>query len=130
MIVAEFVLVAFVAGILAKSVWVAIVTFALLYSVYRYSRLSVLLAALLIAYWAAVGFQVGRSVRGPVGALAGAVVAGLVAARVHRDAFTRLRGRGESTRTSAPQPAAFSASPVPQIHREGDVIDVEYRVVS
>ncbi len=130
MIVAEFILVAFVAGILAKSGWIAIATFALLYSVYRYSRLSVLLAALLIAYWAAVGFQVGRGVSGPVGALAGAVVAGLVSARVHRDAFTRLRGRGEIRQTPAPQPVAFSASPVPKTHREGDVIDVEYRVVS
>jgi len=130
MVTVEIMLVAFVTGVIAKSAWIALAVFLVAYGAYKHTRFSAVVGAALVLYWTAVGFQIGRVTGGPVGALAGVAVAGLLAARVHRDAFPRRYARRVASTRAGPPPPETSAFPEPRPPRDGEIIDAEYRVVS
>jgi len=129
MVAVEIILVAFVTGIIAKSAWIALAVFAILYGAYKHTRLSAVVGAALILYWTAVGFQIRRMAGGPVGALIGATIAGLLAAHVHRGAFSQRDPRRGASRPADP-PLSETSSPEPRPRPDGEIIDAEYRVVS
>lgn len=130
MVTVEIILVAFVTGIIAKSAWIALAVFVVLYGTYKHTRLSAIVGAALILYWTAVGFQIGRMAGGPVGALIGATIAGLLSAHVHRDAFSRRGARRGASTLAGPPASETSSIPEPRPRRDGEIIDAEYRVVS
>jgi len=137
MIVVEFLFIACIVGVLAKT-WLAFLgTFVGLYALYRFTRLSGVLALALSLYWGLLGYHLGASTGevgvGPLLAAVGFVVG----AWVHRDGFA---GR-------VPAPDLYDAAPLedgvvvplgasqpsgrafPRAS-DGEIIDVDYRVVS
>ncbi len=137
MVVAEFLLIAFVVGIVTKT-WLAFLgTFFGLYALYRYTRLSAVLSLVLSLYWGLLGYHLGVAIGGlAVGPLL-AVVGFAVGFGVHRGGFLALASASRPV-----DPGAFSGdveaeqgtSPYAarRSHGEpqGEVIDAEYRVVS
>ena len=87
MIVAEFLFIAFVVGILTET-WLAFLgTFFGLYALYRFIRLSAVLSLALSLYWGLLGYHLGAS-SGEIGV--GPVLAVLgfaIGAWVHREGF-------------------------------------------
>lgn len=137
MVVAEFLFIGFVVGIVTKT-WLGFVgTFFGLYALYRFTRLSAVLSLALSLYWGLLGYRLGAAMGGfGVGPLL-AVVGFAVALGVHRAGFLAI--------TSQPQPIDPDSFPAdvaaeyrmsPDAARSfhgaphGKVIDVEYRVVS
>jgi hypothetical protein len=137
MVVAEFLFIGFVVGIVTKT-WLGFLgTFFGVYALYRFTRLSSVLSLALSLYWGLLGYHVGVATGQPgVGPLL-AVVGFVVALGVHRAGFLAI--------TSQPQPidpGSFSVDVAaeyrmsPDADRsfhgasQGKVIDVEYRVVS
>lgn len=137
MIVAEFLFIAFVVGILTET-WLGFLgTFLGLFALYRFTRLSVLLSLALSLYWGLLGYHLGAAT-GELGV--GSLLAALgfaVGAWAHRDGF---RGGASAGRprdamppaglASAPQPIAPSTAAAFSREPEGEIIDAEYRVVS
>ncbi|RIL03537.1 MAG: hypothetical protein DCC71_14915 [Proteobacteria bacterium] len=137
MVVAEFLLIAFVVGIVTKT-WIGFVgTFAGLYMLYRFTRLAAVLALVLSLYWGLLGYHLGVATGGlPAGVLLGAAgfVVGLgihrsgylVGGLASRPVSTGHPSHDESTEQCAPieQPRAVDDAP------RGPIIDVEYRIVS
>ena len=136
MIVAEFLFIAFVVGILTET-WLAFLgTFFGLYALYRFIRLSAVLSLALSLYWGLLGYHLGAS-SGEIGV--GPVLAVLgfaIGAWVHREGFL-----GGAPTPLPPQPgplagdttvhqraSAHSDRPPPG-KSEGEIIDAEYRVV-
>lgn len=136
MVVAEFLLIAFVVGIVTKA-WLGFLgTFLGLYAIYRLTRLSALLSFVLSLYWGLLGFHLGTTMGG-IGA--GALLAGagfVVGLGVHRAGFPAgsphqaAVDRGPSGDFEA-DPIASTSTPRP-VHGlpPADVIDAEYRVIS
>lgn len=137
MVVAEFLFIGFVVGVVTKT-WLGFVgTFLGLYALYRFTRLSAVLSLALSLYWGLLGYHLGAAVGGfGVGPLL-AVVGFVVALGVHRAGFLAI--------TSQPQPidpGSFSVDVAAEYRMSpdaarpfhgaprGKVIDVEYRVVS
>jgi hypothetical protein len=137
MVVADFLLIAFVVGIVTKT-WLGFLgTFFGLYALYRFTRLSAVLSLALSLYWGLLGYHLGVA-RDQLGV--GPLLAGVgfaVALGVHRAGFLAI--------TSQPQPIdpdSFSADVAEEYRMspdaarsfhgapQGEIIDVEYRVVS
>jgi len=136
-IVAEFLFIACVVGILTET-WLAFLgTFFGLYALYRFTRLSAVLSLALSLYWGLLGYHLGAS----SGELAvGPLLAALgfaLGAWVHRDGFF---GGVPTALPSEPGPLAEDAAVYQRVsahsHRpfpaesDGEIIDAEYRVVS
>jgi hypothetical protein len=138
MVVAEFLFIAFVVGMVAKA-WIGFLgTFIVLYALYRFTRLSAVLALALSLYWGFLGYHLGTAT-GEFGAAPFlAVVAFLAAIWVHIEGFYRPSAKTQPVADSPfveppdlaqprdPRPAAGAAS----ASASSEVIDVEYRVVS
>lgn len=137
MVVAEFLVIGFVVGIVTKT-WLGFVgTFFGLYALYRFTRFSAVLSLALSLYWGLLGYHLGVAVGGfGVGPLL-AVVSFAVGLGVHRAGFLAVDPRlrpvqsdhfadDAATEERMPRGAAgtFDAAP------RGLVIDAEYRVVS
>ena len=137
MVVAEFLFIGFVVGIVTKT-WLGFLgTFFGLYALYRFTRFSAVLSLALSLYWGLLGYHLGAATgQLGVGALL-AIVGFAVALGVHRAGFLAI--------TPQPQPidpdsfpadvaAEYRMSPdaARSFHGapQGKVIDVEYRVVS
>lgn len=137
MVVAEFLLIAFVVGIVTKT-WIGFVgTFASLYVLYRFTRLAAVLALVLSLYWGLLGYHLGVATGGlPVGVLLGA--AGFVVGLgIHRGGYlagglaSRPVSAGQPLQEASPEQRATSeASRAVDDAARGPIIDVEYRVVS
>ena len=137
MIVAEFLFVAFVVGVLTGT-WAGFLgTFLGLYVLYRFTRLSAVLALALSGYWGLLGYHLGVSTGqfafGPVLAVVG-FVAG---AWVHRGGFAAGASVAEHVEPPAGEPhMAVEFDPPAEGSRrwagdaEGEIVDAEYRVVS
>jgi len=136
-IVAEFLFIAFVVGILAET-WLGFLgTFLGLFALYRFTRLSVLLSLALSLYWGLLGYHLGAAT-GEFGV--GPLLAALgfaLGAWVHRDGFPGGASAGRpldamppADSTSAPQPVAPATAAAFRREPEGEIIDAEYRVVS
>jgi hypothetical protein len=136
-IVAEFLFIAFVVGILTET-WLGFVgTFFGLYALYRFTRLSAVLSLALSLYWGLLGYHLGAST-GEIGV--GPLLAALgfaIGAWVHRDGF--LGGVAAATpvqpapvEDAAPAHQRVSAHTARRFPGEsdGEIIDAEYRVVS
>jgi hypothetical protein len=136
-IVAEFLFIAFVVGILTET-WVAfLATFFGLYALYRFTRLSAVLSLALSSYWGLLGYHLGASIGGTGVAPLLAVLGFAVGAWAHRDGFRgATAGQRASAADSAPTDVAPQRRSVSPLARpfsdeaDGEVIDVEYRVVS
>jgi hypothetical protein len=137
MVVAEFLFIGFVVGIVTKT-WLGFVgTFFGLYALYRFTRLSAVLSLALSLYWGLLGYHLGAAVGGfGVGPLL-AVVGFAVALGVHRAGFLAIASQPQPIdpdcfpadvaaeyRMSPDAARSFHGAP------QGKVIDVEYRVVS
>jgi hypothetical protein len=136
-IVAEFLFIAFVVGILTET-WLGFLgTFVGLYALYRFTRLAAVLSLALSLYWGLLGYHLGAST-GEIGV--GPLLAALgfaIGAWVHRDGF-----RGAVPTDLASEPGPFtddvavhqrvSAHPDRPFPGEpgGEIIDADYRVVS
>src|SRR5690606_28512087 len=84
MVVAEFLFIAFVVGIMTKT-WLGFLgAFLGLYALHRFTRLSALLSFVLSLYWGLLGFHLGASVGGGVAGAVLAVTVFVVALGVHR----------------------------------------------
>ena len=138
MVVAEFLFIAFVVGMVTKA-WMGFLgTFIVLYALYRFTRLSAVLALTLSLYWGFLGYHLGAAT-GEFGAGPFlAVVAFLVAIWVHIEGFHRPSTRAHPTPDSAfvephdcaqPHDSRAAAESV-NAAASSEVIDVEYRVVS
>lgn len=137
MVVAEFLLIAFVVGIVTKT-WLGFVgTFAGLYAIYRFTRLSAVLALALSLYWGLLGYHVGVAAGGFAGGVLLGGVGFVVGIGVHRGGYlgggraSRPVAAGHVSRGGSAGQGAKSEPPrmvddVPS----GPIIDVEYRVVS
>ncbi|MCP5057569.1 MAG: hypothetical protein GY937_12710 [bacterium] len=132
MIVAEFLFIASVVGLLTET-WLGFLgTFIGLYAFYRFTRLSAVLSLALSLYWGLLGYHLGASTGefgvGPLLALLGFAIA----AWVHRDGFL---GGVPAASLSEPGAAAEDTEPI-HANRlfpgepDGEIIDAEYRVVS
>jgi hypothetical protein len=137
MVVAEFLFIGFVVGIVTKT-WLGFVgTFLGLYALYRFTRLSALLSLALSLYWGLLGYHLGAVVGGfGVGPLL-AVMGFAVALGVHRAGFLAIASQPQSIEPdSFPADIAAEYRMSPDAARsfhsapQGKVIDVEYRVVS
>jgi hypothetical protein len=138
MVFSEFLFIAFIVGMITKA-WMGFLgTFIVLYALYRFTRLSAVLALTLSLYWGFLGYHLGAAT-GEFGAAPFfAVVAFLVAIWVHIEGFHRPFTRAQPAPDSAfveppecaqrrdPRAAAGAAS----ASASSEVIDVEYRVVS
>jgi hypothetical protein len=137
MVVAEFLFIGFVVGIVSKT-WLGFVgTFFGLYALYRFTRLSAVLSLALSLYWGLLGYHLGSAIGGfGVGPLL-AVVGFAVALGVHRAGFLAIALQPQPIdpdsfpadvaaeyRTSPYADRSFDGAP------QGEIIDVEYRVVS
>ena len=61
MVVAEFLFIAFVVGMVTKA-WMGFLgTFVVLYALYRFTRLSAVLALALSLYWGLLGYHLGAA---------------------------------------------------------------------
>ena len=137
MVVVEFLLIAFVVGVLMET-WLGFLgTFLGLYALYRFTRLSALLAFALSAYWGLLGYHLGAATGelgvGPLFAVVG-FVAGVGA---HRGGFAQLLVRQTASYGPAAEPITHwdgqpgsPASPATHTDDAAKVIDVEFRVVS
>ena len=138
MVVVEFLLIAFVVGVLTET-WLGFLgTFFGLYALYRFTRLSAVLAFALSAYWGLLGYHLGAATGelgvGPLLAVVG-FVAGVGAPR---GGFAQLLARRTAPYgPSAAEPITHSdgqagspASPATHTDDAAKVIDVEFRVVS
>jgi len=135
MVVAEFLFIAFVVGIMTKT-WLGFLgAFLGLYALHRFTRLSALLSFVLSLYWGLLGFHLGASVGGVVAGAVLAVTVFVVALGVHRAGFPAVTPQ-ESTIDDV-SPADVAADPRLSPYRaqpshsiQGEIIDAEYRVVS
>jgi hypothetical protein len=138
MAVAEFLFIAFVVGMVTKA-WLGFLgTFIVLYALYRFTRLSAVLALALSLYWGFLGFHLGAAT-GEFGAAPFlAVVAFLVAIWVHIEGFYRPSARAQRAPDFQPveqhgceKPGDLrGAAGTARMPASAEVIDVEYRVVS
>ena len=136
MIVAEFLFIAFVVGILTET-WLGFLgTFLGLFALYRFTRLSALLSLALSLYWGLLGYHLGAATgEFGVGPLL-AVLGFAIGAWVHRDGFIGGASVGRPldamppAPASAPQPVAPATAAAFSREPEGEIIDAEYRVVS
>lgn len=137
MVVAEFLLIAFVVGIVTKT-WLGFVgTFAGLYAIYRFTRLSAVLALALSLYWGLLGYHVGVAAGGLVGGVLLGAAGFVVGLGVHRGGYL---GGGLASRPvaaghvsqdgSAGQGGTREPSRAIDDAPSGPIVDVEYRVVS
>ena len=104
-------------------------TFIVLYALYRFTRLSAILALALSIYWGFLGYHLGAATGEFRAAPLPAVVGFLVAIWVHIEGFYRLSAHAQrvpDSQPGAPRAAAGAAS----MSASAEVIDVEYRVVS
>jgi hypothetical protein len=138
MVVAEFLFIAFVVGMVTKA-WMGFLgTFIVLYALYRFTRLSAVLGFALSLYWGFLGYHLGAATGEFGAAPLLAVVAFLVAIWLHIEGLHR-----PSTRTQPPPGSAFVEPPdcaarcaprapagAASAAASSEVIDVEYRVVS
>lgn len=137
MIVAEFLFIACIVGVLTKT-WLGFFgMFVGLYALYRFTHLSGVLALALSLYWGLLGYHLGASTGGVgVGPLL-AAVGFVVGAWVHWDGFagsvpapglrvTAPLEDGAVAHHDASHPPA-SAFPCAS---DDEIIDVDYRVVS
>ena len=137
MVVAEFLFIGFVVGIVTKT-WLGFLgTFFGLYALYRFTRLSAVLSLAVSLYWGLLGYHLGAATgQLGVGALL-AVVGFAVALGVHRAGFLAILSQPQPI-----DPGSFSADAAAE-HRmspyaarsfhgapQGKIIDAEYRVVS
>lgn len=137
MVVAEFLFIGFVVGIVTKT-WLGFIgTVFGLYALYRFTRLSSILSLALSLYWGLLGYHVGVATGQPgVGPLL-AVVGFVVALGVHRAGFLSIISRprpidsgsfsvdvAEEDRMSPYAARPFHGAP------QRKIIDAEYRVVS
>ena len=136
MVVAEFVLIAFVVGIVTKT-WLGLLgTFLALYALYRFTRLSALLSLALSLYWGLLGYHLGAATGQFVAGPLLAVVAFLIALGIHRDGFSAPAPRHAPMEAPPPDshddlgPANLGAERPRRRVPQGEVIDAEYRVVS
>ena len=137
MIVAEFLFIACIVGVLTKT-WLAFLgTFVGLYALYHFTRLSGVLALALSLYWGLLGYHLGASTgEVGVGPLL-AVVGFFVGAWAHRDGFaSRMPAPGLHGAASLEDGAVVAHGASQPSAREfpsasdGEIIDVDYRVVS
>jgi len=133
MVVAEFLFIAFVVGMVTEA-WLGFLgTFVVLYALYRFTRLSAVLALALSLYWGFLGYHLGAAT-GEFGvAPLLAVVGFLVAIWVHIEGFYRPSAHAQRAPDFQPveQPGDPRAAAGPaRISASAEVIDVEYRVVS
>jgi len=126
-----------VVGLVTKA-WLGFLgTFIVLYALYRFTRLSAVLALALSLYWGFLGYHLGAAT-GEFGAAPFlAVVAFLVAIWVHIEGFYRSSARAQQApdllpvENSRPQPDDPKATArAANMSASSEVIDVEYRVVS
>jgi hypothetical protein len=136
MVVAEFLFIAFVVGILTKA-WLGFLgTFLGLYAIYRFTRLSALLSFVLSLYWGLLGFHLGAALGGVGAGALLAVVGFVVGLGVHRVGVPA--GSPQRAPVSRGSSGDLQAEPVvsPYAPRSvhgmppADVIDAEYRVIS
>lgn len=136
MVLAEFLLIAFVVGVVTKT-WLGFVgTLAALLALYRFTRLAPLLSFALSLYWGLLGYHLGAATGQFLAAPVLAAVAFVIALGVHRDGLSapamhrRAVASTPPAEQDAPDPRHSDArrprSRVPQ----GEIIDAEYRVVS
>jgi len=138
MVVAEFLFTAFVVGMVTEA-WLGFFgTFIVLYALFRFTRLSAVLALALSLYWGFIGYHLG-AVTGEFGvASLLAVVGFFVAIWVHIEGFYRPSARAQRAPDSQPVEPPGCAQPgdprgaagAASMSASSDVIDVEYRVVS
>ena len=138
MVVAEFLFIAFVVGMVTEA-WLGFLgTFIVLYALYRFTRLSAVLALALSLYWGFLGYHLGAAT-GEFGvAPLLAVVGFLVAIWVHIEGFYRPSARAQRAPDLQPveqpgyeQPGDLrAAAGAASMSASAEVIDVEYRVVS
>ncbi len=97
MVIVEFLLIAVVVGVLTET-WLGFLgTFFGLYALYRFTRLSAVLAFALSAYWGLLGYHLGTAT-GELGVGPLLAVVGFVAgAGVHRGGFAQLLARRTPT---------------------------------
>ena len=102
MVVAELLFIAFVVGMVTKA-WLGVFgTFIVLYALYRFTRLSAVLALTLSLYWGFLGYHLGAAT-GEFGVAPFlAVVAFLVAIWVHIEGFNRPSARAQRAPDSQP----------------------------
>lgn len=135
MIVAEFLFIAFLVGILTET-WLGFLgTFFGLYALYRFTRFSAVLSIALSLYWGLLGYHLGTSTDElGVGLLLAALGFG-AGVWVHRGGFRASAAAGRSDEPAFPDAAAVhqpaSAGPVSSYPAtsDGEIIDAEYRVV-
>jgi len=137
-VVAEFLFIAFVVGMVTEA-WLGFFgTFLVLYALYRFTRLSAVLALALSFYWGFLGYHLGAAT-GEFGVAPLLAVAGfLVAIWVHIEGLYRPSARAQGAPDSQPveppdraQPRDLRGTPGPAgMSASAEVIDVEYRVVS
>lgn len=136
-IVAEFLFIAFVVGIVTET-WLGFLgTFLGLFALYRFTRLSVLLSVALSLYWGLLGYHLGAAT-GEFGVAPLLAALGIaVGAWVHRDGFIGGASVGRpldamppADSVSAPQQVAPATAAAFSREPEGEIIDAEYRVVS
>lgn len=135
MVLAEFILIAFVVGIATAS-WLGFVgTLTGLFVVYRLPALGGLLSLMLSFYWGFLGYWIGASTGEVAGGLLVAVAACLGSAYVHRRGFASAAGllsRIRRHRLGQPEvtPRGWSGAPTVAEVDEFQVLDAEFRVVS
>ena len=138
MVVAEFLFIAFVVGMVTEA-WLGFLgTFIVLYALYRFTRLSAVLALALSLYWGFLGYHLGAATGEFGAAPLLAVVAFLVAIWVHIEGFYRTSARAQQAPDSPPVEPPDLAQPgdlrgtagAANASASSEVIDVEYRVVS
>ena len=113
-------------------------TFIVLYALYRFTRLSAILALALSIYWGFLGYHLGAAT-GEFGAAPFLAVVGfLVAIWVHIEGFYRLSAHAQRVPDSQPvEPPGYAQPGAPRaaagaasMSASAEVIDVEYCVVS
>ncbi len=137
MVVAEFLFIAFVVGIMTKTWAASVATFFVLYALYRHTRLSAVLSLALSLYWGLLGFHLGAAVGGFAAAPLFAVVAFAVGLGVHHAGLLSLAARPRPIEPdSFPDDLARAEQSSPYAARslrgmpQGEIIDAEYRVLS
>jgi hypothetical protein len=138
MVVGEFLFIAFIVGLVTRT-WLGFLgTFFGLFALYRFTRLSVVLSAVLSLYWGFLGYHAGAAT-GELGVGPLLAVVGFAAgAWAHRDGFLMLAARRVQAEDRVP---AAEAAHAPrhidlaehrpsQDEESSEIIDVEYRVVS
>lgn len=137
MVVAEFLFIAFIVGIMTKTLLGFLATFFGLYSIYRFTRLSALLSFVLSCYWGLLAFGLGTAIGGPGAGLLLGVAGFAVGLGVHRTSSSAVApelpyvdpGYFATSTAAESQMSSDSSGRFPG-PPQGKIIDAEYRVVS